>query len=33
MVNMFSTTKGVSALVVAAAVSRGLLSYGGRVAD
>ncbi|MEB4209896.1 serine hydrolase domain-containing protein [Mycobacterium sp. 94-17] len=33
MVNMFSTTKGVAALVVAAAVSRGLLSYDARVAD
>jgi len=33
MVNMFSTTKGVSALVVAVAVSRGLLSYDGWVAD
>ena len=33
MVNMFSSTKGVSALVMAAAVSRGLLSYDARVAD
>ena len=33
MVNMFSTTKGVAALVVAAAVSRGLISYDARVAD
>ncbi|CPR05688.1 carboxylesterase [Mycobacterium bohemicum DSM 44277] len=33
MVNMFSTTKGVAALVVAVAVSRGLLSYDARVAD
>ena len=33
MVNMFSTTKGIAALVVAAAVSRGLLSYDARVAD
>jgi len=33
MVNMFSTTKGLSALVVAVAVSRGLLSYDGWVAD
>ncbi len=33
MVNMFSTTEGVSALVVAVAVSRGLLSYDGWVAD
>jgi CubicO group peptidase (beta-lactamase class C family) len=33
MVNMFSTTKGVAALVVAAAVSRGLISYDAKVAD
>ena len=33
MVNMFSTTKGVAALVVAAAVSRGLFSYDAKVAD
>ncbi len=33
MVNMFSTTKGVAALVVAGAVSRGLLSYDARVAE
>lgn len=33
MVNMFSTTKGVAALVVAVAVSRGLLSYDAKVAD
>ncbi len=33
MVNMFSTTKGVAALVVASAVSRGLISYDARVAD
>lgn len=33
MVNMFSTTKGVAALVVAAAVSRGLISYDARVTD
>ena len=33
MVNMFSTTKGVAALVVAAAVSRGVLSYDAKVAD
>jgi CubicO group peptidase (beta-lactamase class C family) len=33
MVNMFSTTKGVAALVVAVAVSRGLISYDARVAD
>ena len=33
MVNMFSTTKGVAALVVALAVSRGLLSYDAKVAD
>ncbi len=33
MVNMFSTTKGVAALAVALAVSRGLLSYDAKVAD
>ena len=33
MVNMFSTTKGVAALVVAVAVSRGLISYDAMVAD
>lgn len=33
MVNMFSTTKGVAALVVAAAVSRGLVSYDAKVAE
>ena len=33
MVNMFSTTKGVAALVVAMAASRGLISYDARVAD
>ncbi|WP_183507235.1 MULTISPECIES: serine hydrolase domain-containing protein [unclassified Mycolicibacterium] len=33
MVNMFSTTKGVSALTVAVAVSKGLLSYDAKVAD
>jgi CubicO group peptidase (beta-lactamase class C family) len=33
MVNLFSTTKGVAALAVAVAVSRGLFSYDGRVAD
>jgi CubicO group peptidase (beta-lactamase class C family) len=33
MVKMFSTTKGVAALVVAAAVSRGVLSYDAKVAD
>src|SRR6201987_4673066 len=33
MVNMFSTTKGVAALAVAAAVSRGLFSYDDKVAD
>lgn len=33
MVNMFSTTKGVAALVVAVAASRGLLSYDAKVAD
>ncbi|WP_156746704.1 serine hydrolase domain-containing protein, partial [Mycobacterium sp. E2733] len=32
MVNMFSTTKGVAALVVAVAVSRGLISYDAKVA-
>lgn len=33
MVNMFSTTKGVAALVVAVAAARGLISYDARVAD
>jgi CubicO group peptidase (beta-lactamase class C family) len=33
MVNMFSTTKGISALTFAVAVSRGLLSYDSKVAD
>lgn len=33
MVNMFSTTKGITALTVPAAVSRGLLSYDAKVAD
>jgi CubicO group peptidase (beta-lactamase class C family) len=33
MVNMFSTTKGVSALAVAMAVSRGLISYDAKVTD
>ncbi|BBX07484.1 serine hydrolase domain-containing protein [Mycolicibacterium aichiense] len=33
MVNMFSTTKGVTAMAVAVAVSKGLLSYDARVAD
>jgi len=33
MVNMFSTTKGVTALVFAAAVSRGMLSYDAKVAE
>ncbi len=33
MVNMFSTTKGVTALTFAAAVSKGLLSYDAKVAD
>ncbi|AKK27432.1 serine hydrolase domain-containing protein [Mycobacterium sp. EPa45] len=33
MVNMFSTTKGVTALAFAVAVSKGLLSYDARVAD
>src|SRR6201986_2157880 len=33
MVNMFSTTKGVAALAVAVAVSRGLFGYDGKVVD
>ncbi|PND56646.1 EstA family serine hydrolase [Mycobacterium sp. ENV421] len=33
MVNMFSTTKGVTAMAVAVAVSKGLLSYDTKVAD
>lgn len=33
MVNMFSTTKGVTALTLAVAVSQGLLSYDAKVAD
>jgi CubicO group peptidase (beta-lactamase class C family) len=33
LVNMFSTTKGIAALTVAHAVSRGLLSYGSKVCD
>jgi CubicO group peptidase (beta-lactamase class C family) len=33
MVNMFSTTKGVAALAVAAAVSRGLFGYDDKVVD
>ncbi|WP_445170605.1 serine hydrolase domain-containing protein [Mycolicibacterium sp. Dal123E01] len=33
MVNMFSTTKGVTALTFAVAVSRGMLSYDAKVAD
>src|ERR1700742_2317742 len=33
MVNMFSTTKGVAALAVAVAVSRGLFAYDDKVAD
>ncbi|MCX2932974.1 serine hydrolase [Mycobacterium sp. CVI_P3] len=33
MVNMFSTTKGITALTFAVAVSRGLLSYDAKVAD
>ncbi len=33
LVNTFSTTKGVAALTVAQAVSRGLLDYDARVAD
>lgn len=33
LVNVFSTTKGVAALAIALAASRGLLSYDARVAD
>lgn len=33
MVNMFSTTKGVAALVLAVAVSRGLISYDAKIAE
>ena len=33
MVNMFSSTKGVAALTIAHAVSKGLLDYDARVAD
>jgi CubicO group peptidase (beta-lactamase class C family) len=33
LVNMYSTTKGVSALAVAVAASRGLISYDAKVAD
>jgi CubicO group peptidase (beta-lactamase class C family) len=33
MVMMFSTTKGISAMTVAVAVSKGLFSYDDRVAD
>jgi CubicO group peptidase (beta-lactamase class C family) len=33
MVNMFSSTKGVAALCIAHAVSKGLLAYDNRVAD
>ncbi len=33
MVNMFSTTKGITALAFAVAVSKGLLSYDAKVAD
>ena len=33
MVNMFSTTKGVAALAVALAVSRGLFGYDDKVVD
>ncbi len=33
LVNMFSTTKGVSALAMAVAASRGLISYDAKVAD
>src|ERR1700731_2721799 len=33
MVNMFSTTKGIASLAVSVAASRGLISYGAKVAD
>ena len=33
LVNMFSTTKGVSALAIAVAASQGLISYDANVAD
>lgn len=33
LVNMFSTTKGVSALTIAVAAARGLISYDAKVAD
>jgi CubicO group peptidase (beta-lactamase class C family) len=33
VVNMFSTTKGVSALAIAVAVAQGLISYDAKVAD
>lgn len=33
VVNMFSTTKGVSALAIAVAVARGFISYDAKVAD
>ena len=33
MVNMFSTTKGIAALAIAVAVSRGLFGYDDKVAD
>ncbi len=33
LVNMFSTTKGVSGLAVAVAAARGLISYDAKVAD
>lgn len=33
LVNMFSTTKGVSGLAIAVAVSQGLISYDAKVAD
>src|ERR1700761_8226780 len=33
MVNMFSTTKGVSSLAVTLAASRGLIDYDAKVAD
>jgi len=33
MVNIFSTTKGITALTVASAVSKGLLSYDAKAAD
>ena len=33
LVNMFSTTKGVSSLAIAVAVAQGLISYDAKVAD